>query len=132
MENSAFKRGVRAAGFWLKISKSAKVANSTCVAWAIRHGLPAFVGRLPVPVTSFAILAVALLCGFFIGTFLLLGAIFLYMLSNLAVTSVLDRDVTEEQSGHHYRDGNDGCGMYSVPQNITVTSARVDRDEEDV
>ncbi|WP_367165970.1 DUF3742 family protein [Kosakonia cowanii] len=130
MGDSAFKRGAHAAGLWRKLSKSARAANSACVEWAIRRGLPAFVGRLPVPITGIAILAIALVSGFFIGAVLLLGAIFLYILSNLAVTSVMDCEVTEEQNGHQYRDGNDGFGIYSGPQNVTVTSSRIDHDDD--
>lgn len=131
MENSAFKRGKHAARFWLKISKGIKAANSACMLWTKRRGWPTFLGRLPVPIAVFALLAFVAVGGLFIGTAFLIGAIFIYMVSNLAVTDANDSDVTEEQSGHQYRDGNDGYGMYSGPQNVTVTSARIDRDDDD-
>ncbi|WP_215845246.1 hypothetical protein [Candidatus Pantoea bituminis] len=131
MENSAFKRGASAAGFWLRFSKSARAANSTCVAWTLKHRLPTFIGRLPVPIACFAVLSLAVVGGMFVGTILVLGAIFLYMLSNLAISGAQDDDITERQSGHQYRDGNDGFGMYSGPQNVTVTSSRVDHNDDD-
>ena len=131
MENSAFKRGGRAAAFWLKLSKSARAANSVCIAWTTRHGLPTFLGRLPIPIASLAILTLAIVSGLFIGTIFLLVAVFFYMLSNLAISGADDSDVTEEKSGHQYRNGNDGFGMYSGPQSVTVTSSRIDRDDDE-
>ncbi|POW52747.1 DUF3742 family protein (plasmid) [Pantoea piersonii] len=131
MDNSAFDRGRRAAGFWLRLSKSAKEANDICISWTKRRGLPAFVGRLPVPIAGLMFLTFVALSGLFIGAILVIGAVFLYMLSNLSVTGAEDSDDTDELSGHQYRDGNDGFGMYSGPQNVTVTSTRIDRDDED-
>lgn len=46
MDNSAFNRGRRAAGFWIRLSKSAKAVNDICISWAKRRGLPVFMGRL--------------------------------------------------------------------------------------
>lgn len=134
MENSAFKRGTIAAGLWLKISKSVRSANADCIAWAKRNGLPAFVGCLPVPLACIAVLSVAVVCGFIISSILILFGMFVYMLSNLTVSNAdhsESSDDTDEPSGYQYRDGNDGFGMYSGPQNVTVTSSRIDRDEDD-
>lgn len=131
MDNSAFNRGRRAAGFWLRLSKSAKGANNICISWAKRRGLPVFMGRLPVPIAGFMFVTFVALSGLFVGAILVIGAVFLYMLRNLSVTGAEDSDVTDELSGHQYRDGNDGFGMYSGPQNVTVTSTRIDRDDED-
>ncbi|CAX53320.1 MULTISPECIES: hypothetical protein [Enterobacterales] len=131
MQNSAYKRGAIAAELWLKLTRSARVANEVCVSWVLRQGLPGFIGYLPVPLASIAILSIAILCGLFIGTVVILCGIFIYMLCNIAVGGVEDSDDTDEPSGHQYRDGNDGFGMYSGPQNVTVTSSRIDRDDEE-
>lgn len=131
MNNLAFDRGRRAAGFWIRLSKSAKSANDICISWTKRRGLPAFMGRLPVPIAGFIFLTFVALSGLFIGTILVIGAVFLYMLSNLSTTGAEDSDDTDELSGHQYRDGNDGFGMYSGPQNVTVTSSKIDHEDED-
>ncbi|MGC8427391.1 hypothetical protein [Mixta calida] len=131
MENPAFKRGKHVARLWLRLSKGIKVANSACMLWTLKRGLPAFLGRLPVPIAVFTLFTFMAVGGLFIGAAFLVGAIFIYMVSNLAVADANGSDVSEGQSGHQYRDGNDGFGMYSGPQNVTVTSARVDRDEDD-
>jgi hypothetical protein len=134
MESSASKMGATTAVLWLRILKSVRAANSACTAWTSRQGLPAFIGRLPVPLACFAILTVSLICGFLIGSIVILFSIFIYMLCNFADNNVDDSDDsddTDELSGHQYREGNDGYGMYSGPQNVTVTSSRIDRDDED-
>lgn len=131
MKNSAFKRGVIAAELWLKLTKNARVANGVCIAWVLRQGLPSFIGYLPVPLASIAIMSTAILCGLFIGAVVILCGIFIYMLFKIAVGEVEDSDDADEPSGHQYRDGNDGFGMYSGPQNVTVTSSRIDRDDEE-
>lgn len=131
MENLAFKRGAVAARLWLKFTKSARAANDVCVAWVSKHKLPKFIGYFPVPTACVAVFGIAIVCGFFIGTFVILGSLFVYMLCNIAVSDTENRDDTDELSGYQYRDGNDGFGMYSGPQSVTVTSTRTDRDDED-
>lgn len=39
MQNSAYKRGAIAAELWLKLTRSARVANEVCVSWVLRQGL---------------------------------------------------------------------------------------------
>ncbi|WLS81172.1 hypothetical protein Q3V30_22215 (plasmid) [Erwinia pyri] len=92
MENSAFKRGAIAAGLWLNFSKGARAADGVCAAWALRHGLPAFIGRLPVPLACFAILSVAVVFGILIGTIVILCGIFIYMLCNITLNTAVERD----------------------------------------
>lgn len=49
MNKTAFKRGAKAAAFYKCVSRTAKTLNSASVSWAVRHGMPSFIGRLPVP-----------------------------------------------------------------------------------
>lgn len=131
LNNTAFNRGVRMAKLCKKLTTSASFLNTACLRWTDKRGLHAVMGRLPVPIAVFAILTVVIVSGLFIGTALLIGTAFIYMLSNLVITRAEDNDAAEEQSGHQYREGDDGFGIYSGPQNVNVTSSRIDSDEDD-
>lgn len=131
LNNIAFNRGVRVAKHCKKLTSSASFLNTACLRWTDKRGLPAVMGRLPVPIAVFAILTVVIVSGLFIGSVFLIGTAFIYMLSNLVITHAEDNDAAEEHSGHQYREGNDGFGMYSGPQNVNVTSSRIDSDEDD-
>lgn len=131
MENSAFKRGAIAAGLWLKFSKGARAANGACAAWALRHGLPAFIGRLPVPLACFAILSVAVVCGILIGTIVILCSIFIYMLCNITLNAAVERDNQNTAYGTEWRNGNEGAGIYTGSSRPGATSSRVDNSEDD-
>lgn len=134
MDNSAFNRGRRAAGFWLRLSKSARAANNICIAWAVRRGLPAFLGRIPVPLACFVSLCIAVACGIIFGTIIIIGGIFVYMLCNIAISGEdgCSDDYTPSY-GTEWRDGYEGTGIYTGSSMPGATSSRVDNyeDEED-
>ncbi len=131
MENSAFKRGASAAGIWLRFTKTARTANSACVTWALRHHLPAFLGRAPVPVACFVILSVAIISGVFVGGAVILVSIFIYMLCNISFNSDHERENQNSTYGTEWRNGNEGAGIYTGSSRPGATSSRVDNYEDD-
>lgn len=131
MENSAYRRGTIAAKLWLRFTKSAREANSVCVAWALRHGLPAFIGRLPVPLTCLAILCGAIICGLLVGTIVILSGIFIYMLCNITFNSAEEQNDQNTAYGTEWRNGNEGAGIYTGSSRPGATSSRVDNYEDD-
>ncbi|HFD2936433.1 TPA: hypothetical protein ACF21D_004935 [Klebsiella quasipneumoniae subsp. similipneumoniae] len=133
MDNSAFNRGRRAAGFWLRLSKSARTANHICIAWAIKRGFPAFLGRIPVPLACFVALCTAVACGVIFGTIIIIGGIFVYMLCNIAISGEDDYSDDHAPSyGTEWRNGSEGTGIYTGPEHGPGPSYRVDiEDDED-
>ncbi|HFT1535334.1 TPA: hypothetical protein ACH27Q_004807 [Raoultella ornithinolytica] len=133
MDNSAFNRGRRAAGFWLRLSKSARTANNICIAWAARRGFPAFLGRIPVPLACFVALCTAVACGVIFGTIIIIGGIFVYMLCNIAISGEDDYSDDHAPSyGTEWRNGSEGTGIYTGPEHGPGPSYRVDiEDDED-
>lgn len=131
MENSAFRRGAIAARFWLKFTKNARAANSVCVAWALSYGLPAFIGRVPVPLTCFTILCIAIVCGLFVGAIVILSGIFIYMLCNITLNSAEEQKGQNTAYGTEWRNGSEGAGIYTGSSRPGATSSRVDNYEDD-
>ncbi|MEN4527220.1 DUF3742 family protein [Pantoea agglomerans] len=134
VNKTAFKRGAKAAAFYKSVSRTAKTLNSASVSWTVRHGMPSFIGRLPVPLIGIILAILVLMCGLVLGTIVLLSCVFIYMLSNIIIASSEDSDTSdtsEPLAGHQYRDGNEGFGMYSGPESANVTSSRLDLDDED-
>jgi len=133
MDNSAFNRGRRAAGLWLRLSKSARTANNICIAWAIKRGFPAFLGRIPVPLACFVALCIAVACGVIFGTIIIIGGIFVYMLCNIAISGEDDYSDDHAPSyGTEWRNGSEGTGIYTGPEHGPGPSYRVDiEDDED-
>ncbi|VGB99450.1 Uncharacterised protein [Klebsiella pneumoniae] len=133
MDNSAFNRGRRAAGLWLRLSKSARTANNICIAWSIKRGFPAFLGRIPVPLACFVALCTAVACGVIFGTIIIIGGIFVYMLCNIAISGEDDYSDDHAPSyGTEWRNGSEGTGIYTGPEHGPGPSYRVDiEDDED-
>jgi len=133
MNNKSFKRGVQAASGYKKLTKTAQILQDTSERWASRHGLPSFVGRLPVPILIALLITILLFSGLLIGGVILLIAAFVYMLTNITINPS-DEDYGSRDSsygGHEYRDGPEGFGLYSGPDDINVTSGRVDWDDDE-
>jgi hypothetical protein len=135
MENSAFKRGGRAARLWLRLSKCAITANRFCIEWTVKRGLPTFLGRLPVPLACFATLSAALACGLIFGSIAIIGGLFIYMLCNIAIAKSSDEtsifEKSESYGGSEYRNGANGYGYYSESRDGTSMSYKVDIEDDD-
>ena len=135
MKKAAFERGAKAASFYKKITKTARVLNAGSVEWAERHKLPKFLGRLPVPAGITVLLAFALAAGLVVGGVVLLSAVFVYMLSNIVIqknnekTSIFGRP--ESYGGAEYKNGSNGYGYYTESSDGSVTSYKVDIEDED-
>lgn len=135
MKNTAFERGTKAADFYKNITKTARVLNAASVEWAERHSLPTILGRLPVPAGILVLLTFALIAGLVVGGIMLLSAVFLYMISNIVIqkhdekTSVFGKP--ESYGGAVYKNGSNGYGYYTESSDGSVTSYKVDLEDED-
>jgi len=129
MKNSAFDRGVRAAGYYNFFSKTAKIANAKCINWASKHKLPRIVGRLPVPLACISMLTFAALCGAVAGGIILLVATAGYMLANLSLKET--SNLSSHESGPEYRCGRDGYRYYHGSDDSIYESYGSNADDED-
>jgi len=133
MKQTAFERGVHAAGFFKRFSKTVRLSNDACLNWVHKKELPEILGRLPVPIAIFCLLITALLCGLLIGSIIALAAMFIYMLCNITISEEDDYSDDHAPSyGTEWRNGSEGTGIYTGPEHGPGPSYRVDiEDEED-
>lgn len=133
MKNTAFERGVHAAGLYKRFSKTIRLSNDACLKWVHKKGLPEILGRLPVPIVISCLLITAVLCGVVIGSIIAVAAMFIYMLCNITLN--VQNDDSSDQStsyGTEWRDGYEGSGLYTGSSRAGSTSCRVDNyDDED-
>ncbi|MDF7679942.1 hypothetical protein PT300_04660 [Enterobacteriaceae bacterium ESL0689] len=59
----AWQRGVYAATFWKKIKKIASAGDQRCVAFTKQHGLPVWVGHIPLTIILLLLFAGAVIGG---------------------------------------------------------------------
>lgn len=135
MKNRAFERGVRIAGLFKKLTKTIRLSNDACLNWVHKKGLPEILGRLPVPIAMFCLLITALLCGLLIGSIIVIAAMFIYMLCNLAIDKSPDEQSifakSESYGGSEYRNGASGYGYYSESRDGSSTGYKVDIEDDD-
>lgn len=135
MDSSAYEHGFKVASFWKRMTCVYNDANSRFTAWAKGKGIPVAIGKSLVPFSALFLLALALIAGFAVGVLIIAAAGLIYMVRYIQLNSLDDMDEASSNNtsstGGQFRSGNDGDGFYSGPDDITVTSARLDKDEDD-
>ncbi|MBK0127826.1 hypothetical protein IAE30_29225 [Pantoea sp. S61] len=131
MKNPALNRGVKATTLWQRFTQLARKTHAGCITWAARRGLPDFAGRLPVPLACITLISVAIACGLFIGAILLLISALAYMLCNISLSGDEDDYREEVTYGTEWRNGDEGTGIYTGPENGPGPSYRIDTDDYD-
>ncbi|MGK3131383.1 hypothetical protein ACCW76_19535 [Pantoea sp. C8B4] len=135
MSSSAYDHGIKAASVWKRLTSVYSDADSRFTAWAESKGIPVVIGKPLVPFSSLLLLAIVLIAGFAVSAVIIAAAAFVYMVRYIQLNASEDmRSASSNNStstGGQFRSGNNGDGFYSGPDDITVTSARLDKDEDD-
>lgn len=135
MDSSAYDRGVKAASFWKRMTYVYNDIDSRFTLWAESKRIPVAIGKSLVPFSALLLLALALVAGFTVGALIIGVTGLAYMVRYIQLNTLNDLDAASSNntcsSGGQFRSGNDGDGFYSGPDDINVTSARLDRDEYD-
>lgn len=135
MDSSAYERGIKAASAWRRLSNVYLDADTRFTSWADSKGIPGAIGKSLVPFSVLILLSLALVAGFVIGAIIIAVAGFAYMFCYIQLNTLNNLGKTSSSSscasGGDYRNGNDGDGFYSGPDDTNVTSARLDKDEDD-
>lgn len=135
MSSSAHDLGIKAASVCKRLTNVYSDADSRFTAWAESKGIPVAIGKTLVPFSALLLMALALIAGFAAGAVIIAAAAFVYMVRYITLNAPEDmRTASSNNStstGGQFRSGNDGDGFYSGPDDVTVTTARLDKDEDD-
>jgi hypothetical protein len=121
---AAAQRGIKLAGIWKKIRRRISQWDAICVHWAKSRGLPGWLGHVPIVLAMVLSITAAVLGGLLIGVVIA----FVWM-------AIVGLSPDPENKPHrrrrrssgipHYRNGNQGYGLYSGSEDL-VTSHRID------
>lgn len=127
---NAQARGARAARLYKRAKSKLISLDQFCVQKARKHRLPAWTGHLPVT-TLTGLLVVALIFGslFFVSLGLFIFA--LILVTSLPGQNTNSADSWSDNSwGSSMRDGNEGFGLYTGPENSHIPASRIDSEDD--
>ncbi|EBP8102462.1 hypothetical protein AOS06_06180 [Salmonella enterica] len=127
---NAQARGARAARLYKRAKSKLISLDHFCVQKAREHKLPAWTGHLPVT-TLTGILFAAVIFGSLL--FVSLG---LFIFALILVTSWTGKRTNSADSwsdnswGSSMRDGSEGFGLYTGPENSHIPTSRIDNEDD--
>jgi hypothetical protein len=124
----AVQRGIKLAGFWKKTRRLISKWDRICVHWAKSRGLPGWLGHVPIVLAIMLSVVTALLGGLLIGLVIAFVWMAIVGLQSTEDDYVKDECLKNRSTSSEYRNGNQGYGLYSGPEDL-VTSYRMDCDE---
>ncbi|EBV2823882.1 hypothetical protein DOA73_02065 [Salmonella enterica subsp. enterica serovar Adelaide] len=127
---NAQARGARAARLYKRAKSKLIALDQFCVQKARKHRLPAWTGHLPVTTLTGILIA-----GVIFGS-LLFVSLGLFIFALILVTSLPGKSTNSADSwrdnswGSSMRDGSDGFGLYTGPENSHIPASRIDNEDD--
>jgi len=120
---AAVQRGIKLAGLWKKTRRRVSQWDAICVHWAKSHGLPGWLGHVPIVLAVVLSIIAAVLGGLLMSV--VIAFVWMAIVSLFSASNANEDDYSEaKSSGPGYRDGIDGYGYYSGSDDLT--SERLD------